>query len=149
MITKTDILRMVQHIARRSHNIPDTRLMHPGREWAIGLGLFTLTTLIGGVVSARQFWTYESIETQLGEPEVSVRMYDQQKMRAVLDAFDARAIEFQTIRRQSTTLDAEKEVAEAEEGSDLEAVDGLDVVEDPVPLPEEAAPTTPAGPSIE
>ncbi len=51
MIETKDIIKMVKHIVRHDNGVPDTRIMHPMREWLIGLcGVFAL--VLGGSLFA-------------------------------------------------------------------------------------------------
>ena len=47
MIETKDITKMVAHIIRRDNGIADPQLMHPTREWFIGLSITTLIVLLG------------------------------------------------------------------------------------------------------
>lgn len=47
MIETKDVTKMVSHIIRRDKGIADTQLMHPTREWFIGLGITMLIVLLG------------------------------------------------------------------------------------------------------
>ncbi|MEL6804515.1 MAG: hypothetical protein AAFO91_12135 [Bacteroidota bacterium] len=98
MITKKDILAMVSHISRRSRRVPDRRLIHPMREWVIGLVLFTVVLIGGGYLSASQFSYFSSVDAQLEKSDVAVAAYDATGMEAVLLFFDERTLQFQQIR---------------------------------------------------
>ena len=47
MIETKDITKMVAHIIRRDKGIADSQIMHPTREWFIGLGVAVLIVLLG------------------------------------------------------------------------------------------------------
>jgi hypothetical protein len=47
MIETKDIKKMVAHIIRRDKGIADTTIMHPAREWYLGLGLASLIVCFG------------------------------------------------------------------------------------------------------
>jgi hypothetical protein len=47
MIESKDIKNMVQHILRREKGIADTHIMHPAREWFIGLSIAFVMVALG------------------------------------------------------------------------------------------------------
>lgn len=47
MIETKDITKMVAHIIRRDRGMADPLIMHPTREWFVGLGITTLIVLLG------------------------------------------------------------------------------------------------------
>lgn len=48
---------MVQHIVRRNRGASDPQIMHPMREWVIGIG-FTVLVVVAGSVLAASFYNY-------------------------------------------------------------------------------------------
>lgn len=89
---------MIKHVARRSRNVPDRRLMHPKREWLIGLGLFTLVLVVSGIVSAQRFAYFSHIETHLEATELNVVTYKTGAMNDVIRQYDERTVRFQQLR---------------------------------------------------
>lgn len=47
MIEAKDITKMVHHILRRDQGIADTHIMHPTRDWFIGLGVTGFMVVVG------------------------------------------------------------------------------------------------------
>ena len=39
MIPKVELIKMFRHLKKRGRNIPDNKLIHPIRDWTIGLGV--------------------------------------------------------------------------------------------------------------
>jgi hypothetical protein len=95
MITKPEILAMVQHILRRSRGLPDRRLMHPYREWMVIT--VTALVLVGASVaySVHRFNYYAAIEAHVSAaPDAPVEFKT--------DTVD-RALEFIEARRAAFT----------------------------------------------
>ena len=65
MIETKDITNMVAHIVRRDKGIPDTNIMHPMREWVVGLAVVFLL-VAGGVVF--NIIMYQSYSEALSAP---------------------------------------------------------------------------------
>ena len=130
MITKKDILQMISHVARRSRSLPDTRLMHPKREWALGIIAFIVLIIIGGIVNAQNFRYYSSIDEQLEEGSSHVVMYKETAMREVLEYYSDRTARFQQLRNSIVpvkpvinTVVTESDNSEADNSEDNEEGD--------------------------
>ena len=65
MISKKDITKMVKNVVRRDRGVPDRRLMHPRREWSVGLLLWITVVLAGGFYAAVTFNTYTGINVDV------------------------------------------------------------------------------------
>ena len=98
MIDKKDILKMVKHIKRRSRHVPDRRIIHPQREWAIGLLLFFVILGVGSVFSASRFWYFSTIDQALEDNDIQVVEYKVGGMQEALRFFDEQTLRFQQIR---------------------------------------------------
>ncbi len=100
MITKEDILIMVKTVFRRSRNIPETRLLHPEREWSIGVSIFLLLLVGMFVLNAKRFSYFNNIEKQLSD-ESSVIEYKYGAMREVLRVYEAKEARFRELRQET------------------------------------------------
>ena len=58
MIETKDIIKMVAHIVRHDNGVPDTRIMHPLREWLIGLVGVTVGVACGSVFAGATYHAY-------------------------------------------------------------------------------------------
>lgn len=73
MMTKPDILAMVQHILRRSRGLSDRRLMHPYREWFVIITGALVLVCASVVYSVYRFNYYATIEAHVSaEPDAPV-----------------------------------------------------------------------------
>jgi hypothetical protein len=70
MIEKKDILAMVRHVTRHSRGVRDPQIVHPMREWMLGVGFVAIGVLVGGLYS---FMVYNrTLSDQLEQPIVAV-----------------------------------------------------------------------------
>jgi hypothetical protein len=58
MIEPKDISKMVAHIVRRDSGIPDASIMHPMREWVLGLAVVFLLVVAGMVFNVLMYRAY-------------------------------------------------------------------------------------------
>jgi len=58
MIETKDIVKMVKHIVRHDNGVPDTRIMHPMREWLIGLSGVTVGIIGGSIFALLVYHSY-------------------------------------------------------------------------------------------
>lgn len=96
MISKNDIIKMAQHIGRRGNDIKDRTLLHPNREWAIGLLVFLLFTLGGAGYNAYIFNYYASMEEYVTANDLPKVEYKQPLITRVLEDYDARDKAFES-----------------------------------------------------
>lgn len=100
MISKNDILSMARHVVRRGNDIPDRRLLHPRREWHIGLALAFLIISAGAVWNAQQFRYFGSLESRItGEDSMTVR-FNEERATDILEKYKARAEALAAIRAE-------------------------------------------------
>ncbi len=59
MIETKDITKMVQHVVRRKRGIADPQIMHPMREWVIGIGVAAAVVTAGSVLAATLYNYYD------------------------------------------------------------------------------------------
>lgn len=89
MITQKDIIAMARHVTRRGRGIPDRRLMHPHREWYIGLALCMCVVVGGMVYNTLQFRYYTSLEDRISGSATTVE-YRSEVVRRVLETYRER-----------------------------------------------------------
>jgi len=98
MITKKDIIAMAKHVVHRDAGMRDTRLMHPTRDWIMGL-IAALVLFVGAVFyAAFTFISHTQFTEQPGVVARSIDPYNQEKIQAILAQYNERAIRFATLR---------------------------------------------------
>jgi len=75
MISKKDIITMARRVRKRAKGRRDARLIHPYREWFIGIALFFVVAAVGGFFTAQEHVYYNNIESYIDESEVDVNEY--------------------------------------------------------------------------
>lgn len=61
MIETKHITQMVQHIVRRNRGLSDPQIMHPMREWLIGIVVTGVVGIIGSVAAALLYHSYSEL----------------------------------------------------------------------------------------
>jgi hypothetical protein len=90
MIESKDIKNMVAHILRRDKGIADTHIMHPAREWFIGLGISTIVVLLGSWFC---FYLYQYYSTEMSKEVLIIESavpYNAANVKSALEVFEAR-----------------------------------------------------------
>ena len=98
MIEKKDILKMVKSVSKRAAGKPDKRLIHPRREWFIGISLFLLIVIVGAVYSAHVYTSLDRLEDSVSESDTSVIRYQAGNVQTALDRYQATQQKFETMR---------------------------------------------------
>lgn len=105
MISKKDIAKIAKQILKRQRGLRDHQIIHPAREWFVGLGL-SLLILIGGAtwsaftyieVSKR---TVETTETEV----VTANVYRADIVNAALSKFRERTDNFNQLLQNRTQV---------------------------------------------
>lgn len=82
---------MTRHIFRRSKGVPDKRLLHPRREWGIGLCLFTVVLFVGSGFGAQSFTQFKDVTAIEGQAELSIPRYNENQIKSVLEVYQERS----------------------------------------------------------
>lgn len=88
---------MVQHIVKRDRGIPDRRLMHPRREWSIGLLLWVLIVAAGGTYATIVFHSYAGISVDDEVVVVDQLRYRRVDALAAIELYQKRQDAYDTL----------------------------------------------------
>lgn len=88
---------MVKKITRREQGIEDRRLMHPGREWVIGLVLSAIVTIAGGSYAFLVFLEYSGISVESEAVEVDQLQYDRASAIDAIEWYQALQASYETL----------------------------------------------------
>lgn len=106
MMDKKDIIKIAKHAFKRGQGVPDKRLIHPRRDWAIGILIFAAILFLGGYYSASLFSKYQNIEISApGEAGVKVPHYDESSIEATINIYNKRAAEYQALVGEVPVVD--------------------------------------------
>lgn len=98
---KWDIKKMAKQILRHGQRLPDRRLIHPEREWLIGLGLFAVLVMAGAVYEIHNFNFYSQLDSKLPVESVTVETYKSGSAARVLDTYQQKREHFDSLVGQS------------------------------------------------
>lgn len=104
MISKKDILQMARHIIKRGKGIPDRRLMHPYREWFIGLFGMMCVIGAGATYNAITFRYYNALEDHVVGNQPSAVEYRHDVAERVLTTYEERSAEYTRLQAQIEPL---------------------------------------------
>jgi len=106
---------MANDVFHRSQGYPDRRLMHPRREWGVGIFFFVLVTVVGSVVAGNIFVTYKNISVVAGDSGNSIPQYRNVLVQDALEMYRLKEQEHQTL--QGTKIPAVVPIATTTEVS--------------------------------
>jgi hypothetical protein len=96
MSRKYDIIAAARAIVRTNTGYRAPILIHPQRDWWLGIGLFTLVVLIGGGILARTYTLNDSLDTLVGAEADTVPRYQAEVVGDVLEIYRVRASGYQS-----------------------------------------------------
>ena len=111
MIDKKSIIKMASAIVRHDKGYPDRRLMHPQREWFIGLVLFAVILIAGSLLAGDIFLTYQNIELSEGDSGQSIPIYRESSVQNSLDLYQARGEEYDALREKKVMITSPTETS--------------------------------------
>jgi hypothetical protein len=97
MINKKEITKMVKAAIRRDRGIPDRRLMHPSREWAIGLILCLVIVLAGSIYAIIVFEKYSSISIDDSAVEVEQLRYQRATALEAIEIYEQKQTNYEKL----------------------------------------------------
>lgn len=109
MISKKDISKLVRHIRRKDKGKSDKRLIHPTREWLIGLVVALVLCLGATAYSVSLFFTQSAAVGDLEQVETRTTKYREESVRTVLEKYGARKVQFDALRGQGVPPPVETE----------------------------------------
>jgi len=104
IFSKTEIMKMVRHVYARGNDKFDNRLLHPSREWGIGLFIFILILLGGSVVGAQSFNQFRQLDTNVGESDATIPRYKESLVNEVLETYQARQANYERLAASAPVL---------------------------------------------
>lgn len=89
MLSKIDLINMAKQVWRRDRGATDRRLMHPGRDWMIGLALAAAMFIAGSAWAGYQYIRVTSLSPDVPPPTPITRI-DQAQLEMAIDVYAAR-----------------------------------------------------------
>lgn len=138
MISKHEILKMVQAIHRHDRGLPARRLIYPAREWGIGVVLTVLLLVAACVGTGYTYLSLNNIENTIATPAVQTVRYDTTTADRARELYQARTATFDTVTETSVISPPVPEVATSSTSSTESLVE-------PVPVATSTEPIAPTG----
>ena len=98
MITAHNILKMARHIVRRSDGYRDRRIMHPRRDWLLGLAGTAILFVAGAFGAGYLFWNKSIAATEAYEVALDTVTYDSKLIKRVLAEYRGRSGRYEVFR---------------------------------------------------
>jgi hypothetical protein len=124
MIEKVDIIKMAKHVLRRDRGVPDRKIMHPVRDWLIGI--LGASTLFVFVMAYTGYTFFSGINEGSVAPDANSKVirYDQETVIETLEFYKGKAAQFEMLRNDISNRTVVPEeslpVEEVEEQSEQE-----------------------------
>jgi hypothetical protein len=153
MLSKQDIKKLIKRIVRQQQGLRDHQIIHPRRDWAIGLLLGSLLLLIGSawsIMTYREVTDEDIVSVDPGEEQPTP--YREEVVNQALERFRARAVEYETaFDRAEVTADTRQpdevveEVTSSESGETEtdSAADSVPNTTEPEPIDDQRPPSEP------
>ncbi len=110
MIQKKDIIKMAKQVFRKTQGYPDRRIMHPYREWGIGILVFALLVVAGGVVAGKVFVSYLDIDaTDVQDAGTGIPRYREALVQDAIEMYQQKNDAYQAIEQTITPVENNSE----------------------------------------
>lgn len=127
MISKKDILNMVRNVAHRSNGGAEKKTLHPRREWFVGICLFTVISVAGGILDARNFTEYDGLESTIENTTPPITTYNASTAANAKEIYLKRTASFEALVRVTPEVPV---VTQTDEGSEEDTDAGEENIEE-------------------
>lgn len=104
MISKKDILKFAKDVSRRTRGVKDHRPIHPRRDWLIGLFVFFVVGIIGGLLSIERYTYYDTIDSTIIAQDRTIKRYNAAGASEAIAAFEARQQAFEEVLQETPVM---------------------------------------------
>lgn len=134
MKSRKEIIQIVKHLGKRERGVPDRRLMHPNREWSLGVIVWIVLVCAGGAYAFLVFEKYSDISVESEMVEVDQLRYKRTDAIAAIELYSAKEIEYQNLVGSNNVPvpDVEPESDDENEDTVVEPEPDPDVTPEPV-----------------
>ena len=96
-INKNQILEMVKKVLKHREGLEDQPIVHPVREWFIGLGTGLLIFISIAVGSAYTYWHNKEVNITFADAPAETTVYRESQVKDALKRYAARDAERQNL----------------------------------------------------
>ena len=100
IMNKADVLKFVRHVYRKERGLPDRRLIHPRREWLLGVAAFMVITCAGALWSINTFNGYTSLNERTFAAPQELPSYNEALIEAAITEFSKREEDYSRLIEQ-------------------------------------------------
>lgn len=108
-MNKQNLLSLAKGFAKNKRISYDKRIMHPVRDWLIGLSCFFTLVIAGGAYSAHQFITYRNLNIYEGSLNEQTVKYNEVLVERVLGEYAKREEAYQALQTVEIGVQAPEE----------------------------------------
>ncbi len=123
MMEKTDFLKMAKTVFKRGQGVPDKRLMHPKRDWGIGILIFVFVSVAGSYLSASSFSQYRNIEVSGGQSANKLPRYNEKQIESAIEDYAAKTASFSALVGDKVEVEEVIEIASSTASSSDQVTD--------------------------
>lgn len=98
MSIKHNIFTIARHIVAHSEGRRDWQIMHPARDWTIGLVGVVFLFLAGSAGAGYLFWSKNVLVTETYVVTIEPVQYNQKLIKQVLAEYTARQAQYELLR---------------------------------------------------
>lgn len=98
MSIKHNIFTIARHIVAHREGRRDWQIMHPARDWTIGLVGVVFLFLLGSAGAGYLFWSNSALVTETYVVTIEPVQYDQKLIKQVLAEYTARQAQYELLR---------------------------------------------------
>lgn len=136
MISKQDILKMARVVTKRSQGYHAPKIVHPNRDWLIGVALFIVVATTGGILNAKTHVVYNNLGTQVGETQITHTEYKTNQADAALMIFRERQKNYKTLMNEIAVVPVPVIQSEDSVATSTEDVKIEEIPDDPILIQE-------------
>ncbi|MFT7507783.1 MAG: hypothetical protein ACI92I_000951 [Acidimicrobiales bacterium] len=104
MIDKKSIVKMAKHAFRAGQGRPDIRLIHPQREWVIGLCIFMFVVTASVLVTGDIFTMNQNTDLIEGDAGKRIPKYQKAAVEESIDLYRSRSDEYEKLKSNKVPI---------------------------------------------
>lgn len=129
MMKKINFTKKVITFLHSRRNFYGKQMMHPTREWLLGLSFFAIVVIAGGIINAHIFLTYLNVKTDEGIFKEEIETYNKALAKTALNIYEERKTNYLALQDSGMAEIIVVEVQATSSTSTTTTSDAIDVQE--------------------